>query len=98
MVQYVNQPGHPPDVTALIISRETDVTSAQKGSKVTNVRNVPLISKVMNVRNALRDSREKNVDNVHKTITDKIVVMLFNYIIPVVVHGVTKYMQSIILF
>ena len=40
MVPPVKELGHPPDVTALITPMETDVNSAQVGSRELVVRNV----------------------------------------------------------
>ena len=72
----VNRPGHPPDVTALTVSRATRVKVANQISKETNVKNVLrgfremvaknvyLVSKVMNVRNVLRGSKEIVANNV----------------------------------
>ena len=72
----VNLPGHPPDVTVLIVSRETGVKVASQISKETNAnnaqggfgemiaRNVLLVSKVMNVNNVLRGFREMVARNV----------------------------------
>ena len=40
MAPPVNKHGHPPDVTALIMPMETDVNSAQVGSREMVVRNV----------------------------------------------------------
>ena len=62
----VNEPGHPPDVTAQTITKEIDVTralrgsremsvmSVVRGSRVTVARNVFLVSKVMTARDASR--------------------------------------------
>ena len=33
MAPLVNESGHPPDVTALTVTKETDVTRAQRGSR-----------------------------------------------------------------
>ena len=86
----VNKPGHPPDVTALIVTMETDVTTAWKGSREMIARNVPLVSRVMNansvpggsketfVKNVFLVSREPNVNNVRRTITEIIVVIIFS--------------------
>ena len=40
MAPPVNEPGHPPDVTALIVPMETDATDTQKGTRETSVNNV----------------------------------------------------------
>ena len=40
MAPPVNKPGHPPDVTVLTVSRETDVTSVRRGSREMNVMTV----------------------------------------------------------
>ena len=60
----MNQKGYPPDVTAQIVTKETDVTGVWKGSREMVAKNVPLVSREMNVNNVLRDSREKIVRNV----------------------------------
>ena len=44
MALPVNSAGHPPGVTALIVTKETDVTTASRGSREMAVKNVPLIS------------------------------------------------------
>ena len=58
MAPPVNKPGHPPDVIALIATKETNVTVVLNVFKETVARNVPLVSKVTNVNSALRDSKE----------------------------------------
>ena len=40
----MNQREHPPDVTALIVTRETDVTRALRGSREKNVTPVLLVT------------------------------------------------------
>ena len=89
MAPPVNKPGHSPDVTVLIVTIETDVTTASKGSREMIARNVPLVSRVMNansvpggskerfVKNVFLVSREPNVNNVRKTTTEIIVVIIF---------------------
>ena len=76
MAPPVNKPGHRPDVTVRIITKETGVTHAQRDIKVISVknvlrgsgekaaRNVPLVSKVTNARNVLRDSKVMVARNV----------------------------------
>ena len=75
MAPPVNKPGHPPDVIALIATKETDVTVVLNASKEIVARNVPLVSKVTNVNNALRDSKEMNVNSVRVVTMEMIVVM-----------------------
>ena len=75
MAPLVNKPGHPPDVIALIATKETDVTVVLNVSKEIVARNVPLVSKVTNVNNALRDSKEMNVNSVRVVTMEMIVVM-----------------------
>ena len=43
-MEHVNRHGHQPDVTVMIIFKETDVTNAQKGSKVMIVMNALLVT------------------------------------------------------
>ena len=54
MVPHVNKPGHPPDVTALIITKETDVNSVQDSSRERVARNVLLVSKESIFKNVCR--------------------------------------------
>ena len=49
----MNQRTGPPDVTVLIVTKETDVIYALKGSRVMIARNVPFVSKEMNVTHVL---------------------------------------------
>ena len=39
MVPPLNQPGHPPDVTALIVTKETDVKTVPRRSREMAARN-----------------------------------------------------------
>ena len=48
-MEHVNEHGHPPDVTVMIVFKETDVTNAEKGSKVINVMNVLLVTMATSV-------------------------------------------------
>ena len=67
MAPPVNKLGHPPDVTVLIFTKETDVRDAQRDSREMVARNVLLVS------------REPSVKNVQRTTTEIIVVMIFLY-------------------
>ena len=76
MAPPVNEHGHPPDVTVLIVTKETDVINALSSSRETAARNVPLVSKAMNVRNALNGSVETVARNVLRITTELTVVMV----------------------
>ena len=65
MAPPVKELGQPPDVTALTVSKETDVESAQRCSRGLNVRSVP------------PDFREMDAKNVPRTTTEMTVVMIF---------------------
>ena len=39
MVERANRSGHPPDVTALMVTKETDATTALRGSREMAARN-----------------------------------------------------------
>ena len=75
MAPPVNKPGHPPDVTAMIVPKETDVKYALRDFKESVAKNVPLGSKETIVNNVLRDSRVGIVSNALRTTTEIIVVM-----------------------
>ena len=64
MAPPVNKLGRPPDVTALIVTKEIDVTIVPRGSVETVVNNVR------------RGSREMIAKNVHSTTMGMIVVMI----------------------
>ena len=49
IMEHANELGHPPDVIVLIVSKETGVTNAKRGSKVINVMNAPLITMATSV-------------------------------------------------
>ena len=62
----MKESGHLPDVTALIVTKETDVTRVLRGPREKVARNVPLVSKGMNVSNVLLVSRgEGSVSRLH---------------------------------
>ena len=48
MAPPVNKPGHPPDVTVLIVSKETDVIRAWKDPREKIVMNAPRTTMEMN--------------------------------------------------
>ena len=77
MAPPVKEPGHRRDVTALIVWKETDVTSVKKGSKVKNVTSVWRGSREMVARIVLHVSRVMNAKNVQTTTTEMIVVKIF---------------------
>ena len=79
MAPPVNQSGHPPDVTAHLVSKETAVICVLKGSREIVARNVPLVSKEMNARNVLLVSKAKNVNNVQRATMELNVVMILAY-------------------
>ena len=49
MMPPVNEPGHPPDVTALTVTRETDVTTVLRCSREMVVLNVLMITMATHV-------------------------------------------------
>ena len=49
MEPLVNKPGYPPDVTALIVTKETDVATVLKGSREMNVMNVLVVTMATHV-------------------------------------------------
>ena len=49
MEPLVNKPGHPPDVTALIVTKETDVATVLKGSREMTVMNVLMVTMATHV-------------------------------------------------
>ena len=57
MAPPVNEPGRPPDVTAHLISKETDVMRVQKGSREMNVISASRGSREMIVSIVPPDSR-----------------------------------------
>ena len=64
MAQLVNESGHPPDVTVLIVSTERDVNCVRRGSKEQDVNNV------------LRGSQERLVENARLASTGIIAVII----------------------
>ena len=61
MEEHANKPGHPPDVTALNVTKETDVTGAPRGSREKDVKNVLNGSKEMDAINVLMVTMAKRV-------------------------------------
>ena len=53
MAPPVNKSGHPPDVTALIVTKVTDVNNVLRGSREMVAKNVPLASEEINARPVL---------------------------------------------
>ena len=53
MERRANLCGPPPDVTVLIVTKETDVIDVLKCSREMVVRNVPLVTKEMNATDVL---------------------------------------------
>ena len=49
MAPSVNELGHPQDVTALIATRETDVTTVPRGSREKTVMNVLMVTTATHV-------------------------------------------------
>ena len=49
MVPPVNGPGHPPDVTALIATKETDARSVLRGSREKTVMNALMVTMATHV-------------------------------------------------
>ena len=78
MASPVNQLGRPPDVTALIVSKETNVTSVQKGSRVMTVISVPRGSRETIASIVPPDSRVMDAGNVQWTTTEIIAVKILN--------------------
>ena len=53
MAPPVNEPGHPLDVTALIVTKETDVTTVLRGSKEMTVTNALMVTMATHVVSSL---------------------------------------------
>ena len=49
MAPSVNELGYPPDVTALIVTRGTDVTTVPRGSREKTVMNVLMVATATHV-------------------------------------------------
>ena len=77
MAPPVNEPGHPPDVIALTVTKETDMTRVRRGSREMVVENVLTGSKEMAAQNVLRGSREMNVTPVLMVTMETCVVSRF---------------------
>ena len=74
MAPPVNQSGLQQGVSVLIVSKENDVMSVEKGSKVMNVMSVSRGSREMIVSNVPPDSRVTTARNVQMNTTEIIVV------------------------
>ena len=49
MAPPVNEPGHPPDATAFIVTKETDARSVQRGGREMVVLNVLMVTMATHV-------------------------------------------------
>ena len=77
MAPPVNKPGHPRSVTVLTVPMEKDVTYAQRGFRVKNVKYVLRGSRETVARIVLLVSKVMTARNVHRTITQTTAVIIF---------------------